>query len=85
MHMAAALDVPQIALFGPSWVEEWKPWSDRATVIYAGDYGPLPHPDSINTDDHTRLLKAIPTEVVLREIDALELREGKGSAYNQIS
>lgn len=75
MHMAAALDVPQIALFGPSWVDEWKPWSNRAKVIYAGDYGPLPHPDSINTEDHTRLLKAIPTEVVLKEIDALEQRE----------
>lgn len=74
MHMAAALDVPQIALFGPSWVEEWKPWSDRAKVIYAGDYGPLPHPDSINTDDHTRLLRAIPTEVVLQEIEGLEQR-----------
>lgn len=85
MHMAAALDVPQIALFGPSWVQEWKPWSERATVVYAGDYGPLPHPDSINTNDFTRLLKAIPTEVVLREIDALEVREQKNSDYNQIS
>ncbi|MDH4396734.1 MAG: putative lipopolysaccharide heptosyltransferase III [Limnobacter sp.] len=72
MHMAAALDVPQIALFGPSWVEEWKPWSNRAKVIYAGDFGPLPHPDSINTDDHTRLLRAIPTQVVLKEIEMLE-------------
>lgn len=71
MHMAAALDVPQVALFGPSWVEEWKPWSNRAKVIYAGDYGPLPHPDSINTDDTTRLLEAIPVEVVEKEVDRL--------------
>lgn len=76
MHMAAALDVPQIALFGPSWVNEWRPWSNQATVIYAGDYGPLPHPDSINTEDTTRLLKAIPTPVVLVAIDALEQRIG---------
>ncbi|HEX4843346.1 MAG TPA: putative lipopolysaccharide heptosyltransferase III [Limnobacter sp.] len=71
MHMAAALDVPQVALFGPSWVNEWRPWSERATVIYAGDYGPLPHPDSINTDDPTRLLAAIPQEVVLGAVDRL--------------
>ncbi|HEX4916831.1 MAG TPA: putative lipopolysaccharide heptosyltransferase III [Limnobacter sp.] len=71
MHMAAALDVPQVALFGPSWVNEWRPWSARATVIYAGDYGPLPHPDSINTDDPTRLLAAIPLDVVLGAVDRL--------------
>ena len=71
MHMAAALRVPQVALFGPSWVQEWRPWSDKATVIYAGDFGPLPHPDSINTDDTTRLLAAIPTEVVVQAVDKL--------------
>lgn len=71
MHMAAALNVPQVALFGPSWVQEWRPWSDKATVIYAGDFGPLPHPDSINTDDTTRLLAAIPTEVVIQAVDQL--------------
>jgi heptosyltransferase III len=71
MHMAAALNVPQVALFGPSWVQEWRPWSDKATVIYAGDFGPLPHPDSINTNDTTRLLAAIPTEVVIQSLDKL--------------
>ncbi len=71
MHMAAALNVPQVALFGPSWLNEWRPWSNKATVIYAGDFGPLPHPDSINTDDPTRLLAAIPTEAVIQAIDKL--------------
>ncbi len=71
MHMAAALNVPQVALFGPSWLNEWRPWSNKATVIYAGDFGPLPHPDSINTDDPTRLLAAIPTEAVIQAIDTL--------------
>jgi heptosyltransferase III len=71
MHMAAALKVPQVALFGPSWVKEWRPWANNATVIYAGEYGRLPHPDSINTDDTTRLLKAIPTNAVVDAIDQL--------------
>jgi heptosyltransferase-3 len=71
MHMAAAMNVPQVALFGPSWVQEWRPWSEQATVIYAGDFGPLPHPDSINTDDTTRLLAAIPTEVVIQAVNSL--------------
>ena len=71
MHMAAALKVPQVALFGPSWVEEWKPWSNVATVVYAGDFGPLPHPDSINTDDTRRLLEAIPTQAVMEPVQRL--------------
>ncbi len=71
MHMAAALNVPQVALFGPSWVQEWRPWSSKAIVIYAGDFGTLPHPDSINTDDPTRLLTAIPTEVVIQAVNKL--------------
>lgn len=71
MHMAAALDKPQVALFGPSWVNEWRPYSNHATVIWAGDYGPLPHPDSINTDDTTRLLKAIPVSAVVEAVDRM--------------
>ena len=70
MHMAAALDKPQVALFGPSWVSRWRPYSERATVIWAGDYGTLPHPDSINTDDETRLLGAIPVAAVWQAVQA---------------
>ncbi len=44
MHMAAALDKPQVALFGPSHLARWRPYSERATVIWAGDFGPLPPP-----------------------------------------
>jgi heptosyltransferase-3 len=71
MHMAAALDVPQVALFGPSWLNEWRPWSNKAEVVYAGDFGPLPHPDSINTDNPTRLLVNIPTEAVLAAVERI--------------
>lgn len=68
MHMAAALDKPQVALFGPSWVSRWRPYSDKATVVWAGDFGELPHPDSINTDDPTRMLEAIPVDAVWRAV-----------------
>lgn len=68
MHMAAALDKPQVALFGPSWVSRWRPYSDRAAVVWAGDFGELPHPDSIDTNDHTRLLGAIPVDAVWRAV-----------------
>ena len=70
MHIAAALDKPQIALFGASWVDKWRPYSEYAEVIYAGDYAELPHPDSIDTNDPTRLLKAIPLQDVWDKISA---------------
>lgn len=70
MHIAAALDKPQIALFGASWVDKWRPYSEQAEVIYAGDYAELPNPDSIDTNDPTRLLKAIPLQDVWDRISA---------------
>ncbi|ABC27937.1 lipopolysaccharide heptosyltransferase III, putative [Hahella chejuensis KCTC 2396] len=33
MHMAAALDKPVVALFGPSDEKKWAPWGDRSQVI----------------------------------------------------
>ncbi|MBF0804604.1 MULTISPECIES: putative lipopolysaccharide heptosyltransferase III [unclassified Neisseria] len=68
MHMAAALDKPQVALFGPSWVSRWRPYSARAEVVWAGDFGSLPHPDSINSNDTARLLCAIPVDAVWQAV-----------------
>lgn len=33
MHLAAAVDVPTVALFGPTPPACWRPWSDRAVVV----------------------------------------------------
>ncbi|MGP2451071.1 putative lipopolysaccharide heptosyltransferase III [Pantoea stewartii subsp. indologenes] len=65
MHMAAALDTPCIALFGPTKLQHWRPWGDNNRVIWAGDYGFLPHPDSIDTRTDQRYLSAIPVEDVV--------------------
>ncbi|PIJ49657.1 putative lipopolysaccharide heptosyltransferase III [Erwinia sp. OLTSP20] len=64
MHMAAALDTPCIALFGPTKLTQWRPWGPHNQVIWAGDYGALPDPDSINTHTETRYLSSIPVEKV---------------------
>lgn len=74
MHMAAALNKPQIALFGASWLGRWRPYSQQATVIWAGDYGELPHPDSIDVQTSPRLLSAIPVEAVWQ---AVQQKQGK--------
>ncbi|MDR2016265.1 MAG: putative lipopolysaccharide heptosyltransferase III [Burkholderiales bacterium] len=68
MHMAAALQIPGVTLFGPSKVHEWSPWQAPITVLKASDWTTLPHPDSIDTATTTRYLAAIPVEAVLEAV-----------------
>jgi len=65
MHMAAALQTPCVALFGPSKLTFWSPWQVNGEVIWAGDYGPLPDPDAVDTNTKERYLNAIPVERVV--------------------
>jgi len=65
MHMAAALKTPLIALFGPSKLVFWRPWQAQGEVLWAGDYGPLPDPDDIDTHTQERYLDLIPVENVI--------------------
>jgi heptosyltransferase-3 len=65
MHMAAASQTPCIALFGPSKLTFWSPWQVNGEVIWAGDYGPLPDPDAVDTATKERYLNAIPVERVV--------------------
>lgn len=65
MHMAAALNTPCIALFGPTKLTQWRPWGNNNRVIWAGDYAPLPSPDSIDTKTKLRYLSAIPLDEVV--------------------
>jgi len=66
MHMAAALNTPCVALFGPTKLTFWRPWSENSTVIWAGDFAELPPPDDIDTKTQQRYLSAIPVDVVLK-------------------
>lgn len=68
MHMAAALNVPIVALFGPSHVHIWRPWSSRAEVIHAADYGALIAPNDVDTSTDQRYLSNIPVQPVLDAI-----------------
>lgn len=65
MHMAAALQTPCIALFGPSKLTFWSPWRVKGEVLWAGNYGPLPNPDEIDTNTSERFLNAIPVDDVV--------------------
>lgn len=65
MHMAAALNTPCLALFGPTKLQHWRPWGENNRVIWAGDYAPLPSPDDIDTKTEQRYLSAIPVDDVV--------------------
>lgn len=65
MHMAAALKTPLVALFGPSKLVLWRPWQAEGEVLWAGDYGPLPDPDDIDTNTQERYLDPIPVDHVI--------------------
>lgn len=63
MHMAAALNIPQVCLFGATKHEQWRPWSDKATLIWAGDYHEMPARDDL--DRSKKYLSWIPVDAVI--------------------
>lgn len=82
MHMAAALKTPQVCLFGATNYQQWKPWSDKAAVIWAGDYHEMPSRSDL--DRSQKYLTWIPVravidgiDIVLHERDSIQRKEGK--------
>lgn len=69
MHMAAALKTPQVCLFGATNYQQWKPWSDKAVLIWAGDYHPMPSRDEL--DRSKKYLTWIPEQAVIDAIDTV--------------
>ncbi|MEE7571109.1 lipopolysaccharide core heptosyltransferase RfaQ [Citrobacter werkmanii] len=67
MHMAAALGTPQVCLFGATNYQQWRPWSDNAVLIWAGDYHPMPSRDEL--DRSKKYLTWIPEQAVIDAID----------------
>ncbi|WP_049604893.1 putative lipopolysaccharide heptosyltransferase III [Yersinia massiliensis] len=70
MHMAAALQTPAVVLFGPSNLNQWHPWQAPHTLLWAGHFRTLPHPNEIDTDTTDRYLNAIPVNKVIEAVDA---------------
>lgn len=86
MHMAAALQTPSVVLFGPSNLKQWHPWQAPHTLIWAGNYRPLPSPDDINTDTSERYLDAIPVAdvitAVVRRLGAVQHRATANKSHH---
>lgn len=69
MHMAAALNTPSVVLFGPSDLARWSPWQAPHTLLWAGDYRPLPAPEAVDTNTRERYLAAIPAGDVIQAVN----------------
>lgn len=65
MHMAAALKVPAVVLFGPTKITEWTPWNNPIKVFHDGMQ---PDPDQIDTSSTFRMLSNITCDEVITEI-----------------
>lgn len=74
MHMAAALKKNQVCLFGATNPLQWRPWSDKANVIWAGKYHQMPKRHEL--DRNQRYLKWIPVNAIKDAIDRI-LKEKK--------
>lgn len=70
MHIAAAVNTPVIALFGPSGDHMWGPWGDGHIVIKKGwDCQPCGR-DGCNGSKVSQCLEAITPEEVFHAVDA---------------
>lgn len=69
MHMAAALATPQVCLFGATNYQQWKPWSDKAVLVWAGDFHPMPERNDL--DRSKKYLTWIPEQAVIDAIDTV--------------
>lgn len=67
-HMAAALKKPAIALYGPSNLVEWRPYSDTVVVMTPPEGSELPDIDNMDTSSNERHLSSISAEDVITRL-----------------
>jgi ADP-heptose:LPS heptosyltransferase len=60
MHIAAALGRPLVAIFGPSEVTAWRPWTNSPHRV-------------VRPAGNRRAIELVPTGQVIEAIEALEL------------
>lgn len=80
MHMAAALDKPVVALFGPSDSREWGPLTSKGKIIEKStDFPCIPcYRDGCNGSKQSKCLDAVTVEEVVGEIEKVLIRHTSG-------
>lgn len=64
MHMAAALNTPVIAMFGPTDYKVWRPWTQHFRQIWAGAYCKMP--ENADYDKTIKYLSCIPADDIIK-------------------
>ena len=78
MHMAAALGIPGVALFGPSSEKEWGPWSPRFQVVASREHPCRPCGiDGCGGSKRSDCLVQLPVAEVARALDTVLERHGR--------
>jgi heptosyltransferase-3 len=74
MHIAAAMQTPSVALFGPTEPAEWGPWMSPHRVISSRAF-PRPDGESVRDPHFRHSLVNIPVEAVVRAVEEMLPRE----------
>lgn len=69
MHIAAAVKTPIVCLFGATDRVYWRPWTENAIQLWAGDYQPMPARK--NLDRNKKYLSVIPAGDVIAAAEKL--------------
>ena len=75
MHIAAAMQTPTVALFGPSGELEWGPWKVPHRVVVSGEHACRPcGNDGCGGGKVSECLSRLPLDAVLSAVDSLLAR-----------
>jgi heptosyltransferase-3 len=75
MHIAAAMQTPTVALFGPSGELEWAPWRVRHRIVASSEHACRPcGNDGCGGGKVSECLTRLPVEAALAAIDSLLAR-----------
>jgi len=75
MHIAAAMQTPTVALFGPSGELDWGPWKVPHRVVVSGEHSCRPcGNDGCGGGKVSECLSRLPLEAVLSAVDSLLAR-----------
>ncbi len=69
MHMASALNIPTVVIFGPTLVEEWGPLADRSSLVQDPDLDI--YWNSIDTSTSERMTTGVSVAMVEKGIESV--------------